>query len=189
MSKETMNFSEQVLKGLDKVKDYLAPEETIISVIKEDHKPLKELIQIMKDGEKAPDERVKAFEDFAPLLTTHAHAEERSLYEYMKTNMKLREHAFEGDAEHQVADQLCEEIERTSDPDQLLAKIKVLAEAVEHHIKEEENDILPDVEKAVDKDTLKGMIEIYADAQAEIIEQGQDNSPREDELKDSELKH
>lgn len=189
MSKDTMNLSDQVLKGLNKVKDYLAIEETIISVIKEDHKPLKELIKIMKDGDKAPEERKLAFADFAPLLVTHAKAEEKSLYEYMKTKTDLREHAFEGDAEHSVADQLCEEIVRTTDPDQILAKIKVLAEAVEHHIKEEENEILPDVEKKVDADTLKGLIEIYADAQAEMISVGQDDSPSEADLKPSELKH
>lgn len=172
-----------------KAKRSWASNENIITIIKEDHKPLKELIAIMKDIDQSPDDRIEAFKNFMPLLITHAKAEEQSLYEFMKTQNELREFAFEGEAEHSVADQLCEEIERTTDNDQILARIKVLAESVEHHIREEENNILPNVEKHLDQNTLLELSEDYTDFQDEIISEGQDNSPHEDEMARPGLEH
>lgn len=161
----------------------------IISVIREDHRPLKELIQIMKDSERPFDERLEAFQNFAPLLLTHAKAEEKALYEFMKSHKELREHAFEGEAEHSVADQLCEEIKRGTDEDQIGAKIKVVAESVEHHIREEENEILPDVDKAIDHNTLVRLTRDYIKVQTELIAAGQDDAPRESDLSERELSH
>jgi hemerythrin superfamily protein len=175
-------------KSLEQAKHLFTSEEDIISVIEEDHKPLKELIKVMQDGDKAAEERIDAFKQFAPLLVTHAKAEEKSLYQYMKSVQELREDAFEGDTEHTMADQLCEEIERTRDPDEMLAKIKVLAEAVEHHIKEEEDEMFPHVKKLVDAQVLKKLTKTYFEVQAEVISEGQDDSPREAEL-ETEKRH
>jgi len=119
----------------------------IVEVILEDHKPLKKLISIMKDSEQEFAERKGAFEEFAPLLIAHAKPEEQTLYTFMKRDEELREEGFEGDVEHAIADQLVEEIKRTSDEDLCSARIKVLAELVEHHIEEEEEDLLPDFRK------------------------------------------
>ena len=116
----------------------------IINLILEDHKPLKELIKVMKDSDKSTEERFAAFEEFAPTLIAHAKPEEEVLYVFMKKNEELREEGFEGDVEHQLADQLVEEIKRTQDEDLKGARIKVLAELVEHHIEEEEEELLPD---------------------------------------------
>ncbi len=125
----------------------------IVEFILEDHKPLKQLIEVMKDTEKhSLEERFSAFEEFAPTLIAHAKPEEETLYNYMKKVDDLREHGFEGEAEHVLADQLVEEIKRTKDEDKKSAKIKVLAELVEHHIEEEEKTLLPDFKtKAGDK--------------------------------------
>lgn len=56
----------------------------IIDAILEDHEPLKELIEIMKDSEKPFDQRLDAFEEFAPLLIAHAKPEEETLYAYRR---------------------------------------------------------------------------------------------------------
>lgn len=189
MEKQSKSFSEEVSKRIAKVKEYLQGPESILSVIKEDHKPLKELIKVMKDGDRKLEERVQAASEFIPLLITHAKAEEQSLYEYMKTKKELREFGFEGDTEHMVADQLAEEISRTNDNDALGARIKVLAELVEHHIQEEENDMFPVIEKASDKQTLESLTEKYVDVQSELIAQGQDDSPSEADLSREDLKH
>ncbi|HMN67975.1 MAG TPA: hemerythrin domain-containing protein [Bdellovibrionales bacterium] len=174
-------------KDLNTLKRMFTGTEDIISVIEEDHKPLKELIKIMKDSEKSLTERRQAFMEFAPLLMTHAKSEEKALYEHMKTVAGLKEHAFEGDTEHMVADQLCEEIKRTTNEDAMGAKIKVLVEMVEHHIKEEEKDILPDVKKKVGKDKLVFLTKVYVDVQADIIADGQDDAPREADLQKGKL--
>lgn len=176
--KQTLNTFKKIFSGT----------EDILSVIKEDHKPLKELIAVMKDSEgKSFSERKQAFMEFAPLLMTHAKAEEKALYEFMKTKSELKQAAFEGDTEHMMADQLCEEIKRTTGEDEMSAKIKVLAEAVEHHIEEEENEIFPDVKKNVEASKLVALTQTYIAVQAEIIADGQNDSPREADLKSGPL--
>lgn len=121
-------------------------ENDIVELILKDHKPLKKLIKILK-SEKGIEEKRPAFEEFAPLLIAHAKPEEESLYVRMKDVEKLREVAFEGDTEHEIADRLVEEIKALKDEDVWMAKVKVLAEVVEHHIEEEEGEMLPDVKK------------------------------------------
>jgi hemerythrin superfamily protein len=177
------SVSDTIQQGVGSIKRMFTGEEDIISVIKEDHKPLKDLISIMKSDDGDFSERKRAFMEFAPLLVTHAKAEEKSLYEFMKTRPELKEYAFEGETEHSMADQLCEEAKRATSEDEIAAKIKVLAESVEHHIQEEENNILPDVQKNVGESTLVGLTKIYVDWQEQIIAEGQDDAPHEAELR------
>ncbi len=122
----------------------------IVDIILEDHKPLKQLIKIMKNSDKSQEERFSAFEEFAPTLIAHAKPEEETLYVFMKNDEDLKEEGYEGDVEHSLADQLVEEIKRTTEPDLKSARIKVLAELVEHHIEEEEEELLPDFKKSSD---------------------------------------
>lgn len=119
----------------------------IIDAIKEDHKPLKDLIKIMKDSEATFAQKKAAFAKFAPTLEAHAKPEEQTWYKDMKSDRELKVDGLEGDVEHQIADQLSAELKRTSNRDLFMAKVKVLAELVEHHIKEEENDMLPEFKK------------------------------------------
>lgn len=121
----------------------------IVEIILQDHKPLKRLIKVLK-SEKEIGEKRKAFEEFAPLLVAHAKPEEQTLYVHMKHEEELRPDAFEGDTEHALADQLIEEVKQAADEDVWEAKAKVLAELVEHHIEEEEEEMFPEVRKTID---------------------------------------
>src|SRR5690242_6178408 len=98
----------------------------IVDIILEDHKPIKELIEVMKDSDREFAERKAAFEEFAPILIAHAKPEEEILYTYMKRKNELREEGYEGEVDHTLADQLLEECKRTRDEDILSAKIKIL---------------------------------------------------------------
>jgi hemerythrin superfamily protein len=119
----------------------------IVELILVDHKPLKDLIKILKKPDGDAVERFDAFETFAPLLLAHAEPEEMSLYEFMKKDKQMLVDALEGDTEHALASQLIDEIHATADKDLWSAKVKVLAEMVEHHIREEEGSMLPDFRK------------------------------------------
>lgn len=119
----------------------------IIQLILQDHRPLKKLIKILKDSKKDLSERKAAFEEFAPALLAHAKSEEAVLYVAMKKEEDLREGGFEGDVEHGLADQMIDEVRAASDDDLWSARAKVLAELVEHHIEEEEEELLPDFKK------------------------------------------
>jgi hemerythrin superfamily protein len=120
----------------------------IIQIILSDHKPLWAMIEIMK-SEKASFSKKKAtFEKFAPTLLAHAKPEEKTWY----VAMKEKEHdmvveGIEGDVEHSLADQLCNELKNTREENLFMAKVKVLAELVEHHLEEEEEELLPSFRK------------------------------------------
>lgn len=149
----------------------------IEKLILEDHKPLKKLIKIMKNDRVEVSDRQEAFEEFAPLLVAHANAEEEALYTYLKNQEDLREEGFEGQVEHTLADQMVEEIKRTKDEDELSAKIKVLAELVEHHIKEEEDEMLPDFKKRTETSVRVEIGENYLELKGDIEAEGSDNAP------------
>jgi hypothetical protein len=160
-----------------------AKEHGIIELILQDHKPLKKLIKVMK-SEADRDEKEQAFEEFAFLLVAHAKPEEQALYSFMKGNDELRQDAFEGDVEHILADQMIEEIKRTDDEDVWMAKVKVLAELVEHHIKEEEEELLPDFRKESEAEERMELGERYLQLkeklEAQLESQGGEDAPSED---------
>lgn len=158
-------------------------ETDIVGLILEDHKSLKELIKIMKDTDTELSERAEAFAEFAPLLTSHAKPEEQVLYTYMKADEELREEGFEGDVEHQLADQLVEEIMRTDDQDQWSARVKVLAELVEHHIDEEESELLPDFRKNSESSERMEMGQNFLMLKTKLLEAGGVDTVKESQLK------
>lgn len=151
----------------------------IVELILEDHRVLKECISKMKDAEAPEAERREAAETFAIHLVAHAKPEERTLYEAMKTMSELKLDAFEGETEHQLADQLLEEIKRTEDKVAWSAKVKVIAELVEHHIKEEEQDILPSVTDVMPESKRRAVGAAFLEEKAKMFEMGGDDAPPE----------
>jgi len=122
--------------------------EDIIKLILADHEPLKRLIGTLKDLKTPIRTRRRIFEQFAPLLLVHARSEQESLYVFLKDeNKELRIDGLEGDVEHALAENLIEELKMSEDADLWSARCKVLAELVEHHIEEEEEELLPDFKK------------------------------------------
>ncbi|RZA08953.1 MAG: hemerythrin domain-containing protein [Proteobacteria bacterium] len=121
----------------------------IIKVIEDDHKPLKKLIKILTSDKKTIDEKRDAYEEFAHLLLAHARPEEQSMYAHMHENQELNAEAYEGETEHDITDQLISDIDGLGmdEEDEWEAKVKVLGELVEHHIEEEEEEMLPTIKK------------------------------------------
>ncbi len=133
----------------------------IIDLIVEDHVPLKTLIEILKNEKLGRSAKAEQFEEFAFMLTCHAKAEEEALYVAMKNFDALKVPSFEGDTSHAIADQLVQEINATPDDNEWLAKVKVLAESVEHHIEEEEMNMLKLVAKAIPAEQRQVMGDEY----------------------------
>jgi hemerythrin superfamily protein len=155
--------------------------EDIVKLILDDHKELKKLIKVMKDDEEEMDEKREAFDQFATLLLAHAKPEEEVLYSHLKNIDDLRWEGFEGEVEHQLADQLVEETKRTDDEDELCARIKVLAELVEHHIEEEEDEMLPDFKKYSDKEERRVLGLDFLNLKSQIQENGEFESEHEED--------
>ena len=141
----------------------------IIELIKRDHKPLKKLIKTMKSDDATITQKKAAFKKFAPTLIAHAKPEERTWYVNMKNEDDMTVEGLEGDIEHGLADQLCQELKRTKDNDMFEAKVKVLAEMVEHHIEEEEEDMLPAFRRKSTKEERSKLAVKYEKLRAEYV--------------------
>ncbi len=139
--------------------------ENIITIIKHDHKPLKEGIQILTSENSKPAQKKAALKKFLLNLKLHAKSEEASLYEEIVEKKELHDMTLEAFEEHSVADLLSDELEASGYEedfsDELMAKAKVLAEIVEHHIEEEENEMFSTLKKESSEEELVEMGQEY----------------------------
>lgn len=123
----------------------------ITALILRDHEPIRSLILVLKDSEVGITRKRIAYAEFEHLLSSHSKAEEKSLYIKMKKETDLKVIGLEGEIEHELADQLMKEIDQNrGDTDLWTAKVKVLAELVDHHIKEEETEVLKEIKLQFD---------------------------------------
>jgi len=122
-----------------------------ISILTADHAKVKELFvryEKMK-GSGSEDERVALAKEIGTELTVHATAEEEIFYPAVREAIEETDLIDEADVEHASAKSLIAQILESS-PDEGIydAKVKVLGEYIQHHVKEEEHEIFPKAEKA-----------------------------------------
>ena len=123
--------------------EWLTNEENdAIAMLKRDHDNVKALFdQFEKTERKA--EKQKIVKQAIEELRIHSTLEEELFYPAVREQLKNGV-MNEADEEHHVAKVLIAELDAMSgDNDHFDAKFTVLAESVRHHIKEEENDMLP----------------------------------------------
>lgn len=140
---------------------------SIFSLLKEDHREVKNLSkQIQGTTERGLKKREKLFEKFRTELLAHAKAEEAVFYNRIKDETEgkggkleeTRDTILEGFEEHHVAELLLTELSRLSYEDERwLPKFKVLSEALEHHIEEEEEEMFAEARKLFELSELRSI--------------------------------
>jgi hypothetical protein len=122
--------------------DWMLPENHAIALLKKDHDTVKALFEEFEKAEK-PAAKQKIIAQALTELKIHAILEEEIFYPAVRKHVggKLMN---EADEEHHVAKVLIAELDRgTVTNSHRDAKFTVLSENVRHHIKEEENEMLP----------------------------------------------
>jgi len=122
--------------------DWLLPEDHAIAMLKKDHDTVKALFEEFEKAE-TPASKNKIVADALLELKIHAIIEEEIFYPAVRAHVgsKLMN---EADEEHHVAKVLIAELDSAAGPsDHHDAKFTVLAESVRHHIREEENEMMP----------------------------------------------
>jgi hemerythrin superfamily protein len=132
---------------VEKVKSYLGvgAENEIRSVLHDDHEEILALVRDMSSESTAAKRRVY-FDVLKPLLTAHARAEEAVVYTQLvgaRASKESKELGNEGFVEHSLVDVVLERLSKTrlAGTDAWKAHATVLKELLEHHIKEEEDEI------------------------------------------------
>lgn len=116
-------------------------------LLKEDHRRVDRLFKKVKDT--PPGEHPALFKQIKAELDVHAHIEEVAFYPVLeeKGDKDLKDITREGIEEHRQAKMFLKELDGMSAGNkQFEAKLKVLMEDIEHHVKEEEDEMFPMVE-------------------------------------------
>src|SRR3954466_13522474 len=121
-----------------------------IELLKRDHADGK---KAFKQFEKAKYKDPQACKNFLASICRdiemHAAVEEEIFYPAVRARIKDDDLMNEAQIEHNSAKQLMAEIERLSGDDPMLkAHAQVLAEYIQHHVREEENEMFPKVKRA-----------------------------------------
>ena len=116
--------------------------EDAINILKEDHDKVKSLFKEFKDKNRNRSKAV-IIEEALKELRIHAAIEEEIFYPAVRPGIE-KDLMNEANEEHHVAKFLIAEISvMTGNEEHYDAKFIVLSENIEHHIKEEENDMFP----------------------------------------------
>lgn len=145
----------------------------IYDLLKEDHEKVKKLLEKMeRTSLRSGKKRQELVEKLKTELVPHARAEERVLYEALKEGAQEAEFgAYEGYEEHYLAEQILDELSHT-DPTskRWAAKLAVLKESLEHHIKEEEKKDFKLAKKMFSRQEAKEMGEQFQQLKKQVNE-------------------
>lgn len=128
-----------------------------IKLLKEDHRTVLNLIkEIEQTSDTAVKTREKLFTKLFELIKKHEKMEEKVLYPAAEDKPEMHDLVKEAYEEHHVVDNILKEATKiAADSDDWKAKITVMRENLEHHIKEEEEALFPKVEQSFDKQSLE----------------------------------
>ena len=124
-----------------------SPQRAALSMLLDDHRKVKKIFSDFKT-EKDAAKKQSMVSEACTDLTVHAQIEEQHFYPFLrdqdeKTFGDLLDEAL---VEHNSAKILISELQKMGPDDELFdAKFTVLGEYVNHHVKEEENEIFPKV--------------------------------------------
>lgn len=125
------------------------PEADACTFLDTDHKAVKKLFKAYEEltHSKARDVDQKKRElaqEICQELTVHATIEEEIFYPALREALKETDALAEAEVEHAGAKDLIAQIEAMDQADEMFdAKVKVLGEYIDHHVKEERNQIFP----------------------------------------------
>ncbi|MET0404332.1 MAG: hemerythrin domain-containing protein [Cystobacter sp.] len=131
-----------------------------LKLLKQDHRTVEALFkQFEKAGDKAFKEKREIARKIVKELSIHASIEEQLLYPAARArDERLDDDVLEALEEHHVAKWTLNEIERMSPEDERFdAKVTVLIENIRHHVKEEEQELFPKLERLMGKAELEAI--------------------------------
>ncbi len=123
-----------------------------IALLTEDHKAVKQMFkdfENLKKSDSDDDKKAALVEKICKALSIHAQVEEEIFYPAVRAGIDDDDLMDEADVEHAGAKDLIAQLEGMSpDDDHYDAKVTVLGEYIDHHVKEEQEEMFPKAKKA-----------------------------------------
>ncbi len=137
--------------------------------LKKEHQEVKSILEQLEKGD---GKKGELFSKLKMELVPHQKAEEKIFYPVLLEKKAAREDTLEGFEEHHVAELVMKEMEKLPDSEEKWsAKMKVLKELINHHIKEEEGNIFKLAEKEIDKSMFPTILEKF-EKESEKLKKG-----------------
>jgi hypothetical protein len=160
--------------------------EEVLSALKEDHKRVKKAFKAFEklDPDKDSEECATLVEQTCAELKLHTEIEEEILYPAAREALPEADLVDEAEVEHMTAKQLIEQLEgMTPDDEKYRATFTVLGEYVQHHVKEEEGEMFPQLEDAkIDwQDVQTRILQRREELAAELMPASEDEEDDADE--------
>jgi len=141
-------------------------------LLKKDHKEVKALLkEFERIRERTAQKKQPLVAKICHALTVHAQLEEELIYPVFKEvrSHDLKNLVAEAAEEHRVAKTLIGELATMSpDDEQYDAKVTVLGEYVQHHVKEEEKELFPEAHKHLSAKRLEELGEALTARRQEL---------------------
>jgi hemerythrin superfamily protein len=129
-----------------------------IELLTADHRAVKamfETFQKLKEHSDAEEQKDDLVQRICAALTIHATIEEEIFYPAVREAIDDDDLMDEADVEHASAKELIAQLEEASaGDDHFDAKVTVLGELIEHHVKEEEGEMFAKAKKVIDVDEV-----------------------------------
>ena len=138
------------------------------ALLKSQHRKVEALFKKLESGRSDP---ATVLEELSNSLAAHMAIEHEFLYPAAKeVDDEQVNEAFE---EHSLAEVALKRLLATDMEDEAFdARVTALKELIEHHVEEEEEELFPKVEKAIDEETLSSMGKTMKQRFDEVFEQG-----------------
>ena len=121
---------------------------SVTDMLREDHKKVQGLFKKFEKAENA-EEKQQIVETALTELEIHAELEEKLIYPAIRAEIDDEDLMDEAQEEHHVVHVVIAELKKMNPGDERYdAKFTVLGELCKHHIKEEEEEMLPKAEKS-----------------------------------------
>jgi hemerythrin-like domain-containing protein len=123
--------------------------ENALSLLRSDHEVVSALFDRYEKGRErmSPSQKAQLVQEICKELKIHTTIEEEIFYPAVREHVESAEDMLEeATVEHASAKDLIAQLEEADAEDELYdAKVKVLGEYVRHHVKEEQNELFPEV--------------------------------------------
>lgn len=145
-------------KGM--TQEQLTKELSIIELLLFDHQCLKRCISILTDHHASKPKKLSLAKEFLDCLHKHSVAEQKSVYKVLENHEELHFTILEAEVEHEMMNHKARHLKSKllrirSLSDETEAELKVLADLVRNHLREEESGMLPMLNAVIDDATLK----------------------------------
>jgi hemerythrin superfamily protein len=146
----------------------------IVDLIKDDHEQVATLMEkLSTTTEEDTDDRETLFNELRSALEAHTQAEERIVYERLEDEDTMSSIIAESYEEHTLVAELLQSLsEMEFNHEEWGDKFAVLRENVEHHVEEEESEVLPYLADAVNDDEREEMADDMKTLEDEIMSAG-----------------